>query len=305
VSAATQPLTEDEALELLRTCSNAGRWGPEDELGTLNLITAGKRIDAARLVAEGRVVSLGRDLNLEPTVTNTDPPLHRMHLMSYSEPIGILDSVLLTTHGLDPTHIDALGHVTFEGRMYNGRRATDIVGSKGLSFASVHAMRDGIVTRGVLLDVAGARGVPWLEPGDEVTPADLGRAEAFGDIRVEAGDALFVRVGSFERDEALGATELMPRAGLDAAAVAWLHERDVAVFSGDCAERMPSPYPRLPLPLHQIGLVAMGLVLLDNTDVSRIARIGAETGRYAFMLTCAPLRLPGATGSHTNPLALY
>jgi kynurenine formamidase len=305
VSAAAGPLTEDEALELLRTCSNAGRWGPDDELGTLNLITAEKRIEAARLVTEGRVVSLGRDLNLERTVTNTDPPVHRMHLMSYSEPIGILDSVLLTTHGLDPTHIDALGHVTFEGAMYNGRRAADVVGSSGLSFASVHAMRDGIVTRGVLLDVAGARGVPWLEPGEDVTPADLERAEAFARVLVEAGDALFVRVGSFERDDALGAAELMPRAGLDPAAVAWLHERDVAVYSGDCAERMPSPYPRLPLPLHQIGLVAMGLILLDNTNVARIARIGAETGRYAFMLACAPLRLPGATGSHTNPLALY
>jgi hypothetical protein len=305
VSAATEPLTEEQALDLLLTCSNAGRWGPDDELGTLNLITAAKRIEAARLVTEGLVVSLGRDLGLERTPTNTDPPVHRMHLLAYSDPIGMLDSVLLTTHGLDPTHIDALGHVTFEGAMYNGRRAADVVGPGGLSFASVFAMREGIVTRGVLLDVAGARGAPWLEPGDEVTPADLERAEEFGGLRVEPGDALFVRVGSFERDDALGQGDPMPRAGLDAAAVGWLHERDVAVFSGDCSERMPSPYPRLPLPLHQIGLVAIGLVLLDNTDVSRIARIGAESGRYTFMLACAPLRLRGATGSHTNPLALY
>jgi hypothetical protein len=305
VSAATRPLSEEEALELMRTCSNVGRWGPDDELGTLNLINAEKRIEAARLVTEGRVVSLGRDLNLERTPTNTDPPVHRMHLLSYSEPIGVLDSVLLTTHGLDPTHIDALGHVTFEGGMYNGRRAANIVSSAGLSFASIFAMREGIVTRGVLLDVAGARGVPWLEPGEEVTPTDLELAEDFGGVRAEAGDALFVRVGSFEREEALGPAEVMPRTGLDAASIAWLRERDVAVFSGDCSERLPSPYPRLPLPLHQIGLVAMGLVLLDNTDVSGIARIGVESGRYAFMLSFAPLRLRGATGSHANPLALY
>jgi kynurenine formamidase len=298
-------LTEAEALELLTTCSNAGRWGADDELGTLNLITPEKRIEAARLVTEGLVVSLGRDLSREPTATNTDPPVHRMHFLAFSNPIGALDSVLLTTHGLDPTHLDALGHVNFEGSIYNGRRADNVVGPGGLAFASVFAMREGIVTRGVLLDVARARGVPWLEPGEEVTPADLEHAEELAAVRVKAGDALLVRVGAFERDDALGPGEPMPRAGLDAAAVAWLHSRDVAVFSGDCSERMPSPYPRLPLPLHQIGLVAMGLVLLDNTDVAQIARIGAESGRYAFMLSCAPLRLRGATGSHANPLALY
>jgi kynurenine formamidase len=298
-------LTEDEALALLVSCSNAGRWGADDELGTLNLITAAKRIEAAGLVTEGRVVSLGRDLTLERTATNTDPPVHSMLMLAFSDPIGVLDSVLLTTHGLDPTHLDALGHVNFEGRLYNGRRAADVVESDGLAFASVFAMRDGIVTRGVLLDVARARGVSWLEPGEEVTPDDLERAEELEGVRVESGDAVFVRLGTFEREAELGPGEAMPRAGLDAAAVAWLHERGVSVFSGDCSEKMPSPYPRLPLPLHQIGLVAMGLVLLDNTDVSEIGRIGAESGRYTFMLTCAPLRLARATGSHTNPLALY
>jgi len=306
VNAVRRPvLSEVEALRLLCTCSNAGRWGPDDELGTLNLITQAKRIEAARLVTEGLVVSLGRDLSSERTATNTDPPVHRMHLAAVSNPLGFLDSVLLTTHGLDPTHLDALGHVNFEGRMYNDRQADDIVGPGGLSFASIYAMRDGIVTRGVLLDVARARGVPWLEPGDEVTPADFEQAEELAGVRVEPGDALFVRVGEFERANELGAGEPMPRAGLDAAAVAWLHERDVAVFSGDCSERLPSPYPGLPLPLHQIGLVAMGLVLLDNTDVAQISRIGVDSGRYTFMLACAPLRLPGATGSHTNPLAVY
>jgi kynurenine formamidase len=299
------PLTEEQALELMDSCSNAGRWGVDDELGTLNLITAEKRIQAARLVTSGMAVSLGRDLNYEPTVTNTDPPLYRMQFLSFSDPLGLIDSVLLTTHGLDPTHLDALGHVNFEGAMYNGRRVAEIASPAGLSFASIHAMRDGIVTRGVLLDVAHARGVDWLEPGDEVTPGDLERAEELAGARVEPGDALFVRVGTFERDAALGQGEPMPRTGLDTDSVAWLHARDVAVFSGDCSEKMPSPYPRLPLPLHQIGLVAMGLVLLDNTDVAEIARIGAESGRYTFMLVCAPLRLPGATGSHVNPLALY
>jgi hypothetical protein len=305
IDAPSRTLTEEEALSLLVSCSNAGRWGDDDELGTLNLITPEKRVEAARLVTSGRVVSLGRDLNPEHTATNTDPPVHRMHLGAFSDPIGVLDSVLLTTHGLDPTHLDALGHVNFEGQMYNGRRARDIVGPQGLSFASIHAMRDGIVTRGVLLDVARARGVDWLEPGEDVTPADLERAEELGAVRVGAGDAVFVRLGTFEREEALGPGDVLPRAGLDAASVAWLHDRDVAVFSGDCSERMPSPYPRLPLPLHQIGLVAMGLVLLDNTDVAEIGRIAAQSGRHTFMLSCAPLRLPRATGSHANPLAVY
>ncbi len=289
----------------MRSCSNAGRWGDDDELGTLNLITPEKRVAAARLVTEGRVISLGRDLGFERTVTNTDPPVYRMQFSAWAEPLGFLDSVLLTTHGLDATHLDALGHVNFEGALYNRRAAVDVVGPSGLSFASIHAMRDGIVTRGVLLDVARSRGVSWLEPGDQVSPTDLERAEELAGLRIEPGDALFVRIGSYERDDALGQGELMPRAGLDAASVAWLHKRDIAVFSGDCAERMPSPYPRMPLPLHQIGLVAMGLVLLDNTDVAEISRVAAATGRSAFMLACAPLRLPGATGSHLNPLALY
>jgi kynurenine formamidase len=167
------------------------------------------------------------------------------------------------------------------------------------------AQKEGIFTRGILLDVAAAQGVPWLTPDQSVTPTDLDAAERASGVRVEPGDAVVVHVGLEARERVEGPEDPSVRAGLDAAAVRWLHQRQVAVFTGDCFERIPQPYRRVPLPLHQVGLVAMGLVLLDNPTLVELLRACVSLQRAEFLLMAAPLRIPNGTGSPVNPIAAF
>lgn len=298
-------MTEKEVLELFTSCSNRGRWGTDDERGTLNYITAEKRIQAARLVVTGREVSLGRDLSTQWSLANSVPIVHRMLYVAHEDAISTHDSVDIAPHGFRITHLDALGHVYFEGGIYNGRKAANTVTSSGMSFASIHALRDGIFTRGVFLDVATARGVDYLEPGEGIYPDDLDAAEKLAGTKVQPGDAILVRCGLGAREALQGEENPSRRAGIAAESVAWIHERQVAVYSGDCVEHLPGPYPSVPLPLHMVGLVAMGLVMLDNPDVEVLADAVRETGRSEFLLTCAPLRIPRGTGSAVNPIAVF
>jgi kynurenine formamidase len=298
-------MTEDELVALFDRCSNQGRWGADDELGTLNHITDDKRRRAAALVRHGRTVSIGRDLSTAADRLNTDPVRHRM-LYDQEPPLSALDSIELATHGFAVTHLDAISHVFWRGHAYNGNQAADLLSPKGLRAGSVFAQRGGIVTRGVLLDVAGARGVSYLDPTDTVTAADLAAAEEFGGVRVERGDCVFVHVGVERREAAEHAVEdPAARAGLHADCLPWLHDHEVAVYSGDCVERIPYPSEAVPLPLHQVGLVAMGLVLLDCPRLDELVATCAELGTREFLLTVAPLRLPGATGSPVNPLCVF
>jgi kynurenine formamidase len=297
-------VTEEELIGLFERCSNRGRWGEDDELGTLNHITEAKRRQAVGLVRHGRAVSLGRDVSTTPDAVNTDPAHHRM-LFDAVSPISALDSLELAPHGYAVTHLDAVGHIYWEGQGYNGRTAQESITPTGLRSGSVYAQREGIVTRGVLLDVAGARGVPYLAAGETVTAEDLTSAERLAGVTVETGDAVFVHVGLDRREAAEGREDPNLRAGLDAGCLPWLYDREIAVYSGDCVERIPYPSARVPLPLHQIGLVSMGLVLLDNPLLTDLTATCAELGTSAFMVVASPLRLPGGTGSPVNPLCLF
>ena len=298
-------MTEDEVVALFSECSNAGRWSDSDEQVTLNLITPEKRLSASGLVKFVEVYSLSVDLNTVSSPKNPHPLVHTMHYLGFSAPMSAADSVALEIHGLDATHLDAVAHVNFDGEIYNGRKAAEAFTPDGLSFGSILAMRRGILTRGVLLDVAGARQLQWLEASQGVSPDDLDEAEKRSGCRVEPGDAIFVRVGLAPRESVKGTGNPLVRAGLIPESVRWLHQRGVAVFSGDCGEQMPSPYPRVPLPLHQIGLVAMGLTILDNPDVEVLGAATRRHRRNEFLLVCSPLRIPGGTGSPVNPLAIF
>lgn len=289
--------------ELGSRLSNAGRWGPDDERGTLNFITPELTIRAAGLIRSGRIVPTGHVFRMEATVHKPRPGYQRMLYREDRE--SAVDVVMMEPHGYEITHLDALAHVAMDGVAYNGRSFSEIVTRDGLSFGSVLPLASGIVTRGVLLDIPRAQGRAWLERGEEVTAADLDRAETWAGITVERGDALVVRVGLEARERATGEMPNDVRTGLGIDCLPWLHRREVALFGGDCVEQLPSGDAQYAHPLHSVGLARMGLVLVDHIAVETLAEACIDEKRWEFFFGVAPLRIPRATGSVVNPLCIF
>ena len=295
-------MEDEQRAALFAACSNAGRWGPDDELGTLNLITPDTRRRAARLVVEGLSVSMAADLSVQHTPMTDSLRTHT----AFTDPaasFAVADEITLQIHGWS-THLDALGHIYNGGVGYGGRRRSEIFGDHGLA-ANATALKDGVFTRGLLLDLASSGGVSWLPPDHVITRHELERAEEAVGVRVEAGDALFVHAGLAPRLAGDPTTDHGRRAGVGVDAVLWLHERDVAVFGGDCVDLLPGPDPDLPLPLHQLGIGAMGLTLLDWPRLDDLLALCRRLQRHDFLLTVAPLPIVGGTGSPVNPIATF
>ena len=271
--------------------SNRGRWGPDDDRGTANLITVTSVLRAARCVRSGTVVSLSHDLDRERIQ-------HRV-LFTGLEPEVAADVITVAPHSLGLTHLDAPMHIFHDGEAYNGRHPGEVLRRDGLSAGSIMAFAEGLVTRAVFLDVARAMGEESLQEGVAVTGDMLDRALAHSGTELEPGDGVVVRVG------ARVPTHLAEqRAGIGMSAVEWLRRRDVSIFGGDCCDVVPSR-DAVDFPLHDIGSVDIGLVLLDWMAVDRLAAVVQQEGRSDFMLVVAPLRIPGGTGSAVNPLALF
>jgi len=295
----------EDIIGLFESCSNVGRWGDEGDAGTVNFIAEDSRLHAASLITAGRTVSLAHTLSTRLTPRNNPPVRHTMIDVGERSDLTSMDSMEIACHGVAITHLDALGHMFFEGKGHGGRSTEDIVSASGLTYADVMPFRDGVFTRGVLLDVTRVRGSQWLPPGDGVTVSDLEAAERAAGVRVSRGDAIFVHTGQERLEAAHGEQPPDIRTGLLPECIPWLFHREIAIYSGDCTEQIPSGSERVPYPLHQVGFVAMGLVLLDNPRLSALISTCEELGRFEFALTFAPLPLPGATGSAVNPLALF
>jgi kynurenine formamidase len=217
------------------------------------------------------------------------------------------ERITLLFHGSVFTHIDGLGHVFYRGQMYNGRSAGLIKTSDGALVQTSDVMRDGIMTRGVLLDLARLRGVETLPPEPGVFPEDLEAAEQAQGVRVEEGDVLLLRTGyGAQVDAAIAAGEPIPEqhSGYHVACMPWIHERGVALLGSDVTnDKREQPYPKTRLPVHQVGLVAMGLRLIDNAHLERLAEACAQRSRWEFCFTLNPLRFEAGTGSPVNPIA--
>jgi len=303
----TQIPSEEEVLGYFERLSNWGRWGPDDELGTLNLITPARRLEAVATVRDGVSIGCARPILVEPPVPDVArPPLHLM-IQSGEAPEAnhAADFLGIAPHGQTISHVDALGHYFWGGKMYNGRPQGVVSTAEGAAFGSVEVMKDGIVTRGVLLDLARLRGKPWLDAGEGIFPADLEAAEAAQGVRVREGDALLLRTGWYAWRVHLGPYPVRRRPGLHAAALPWLRERGVALIAADASEDvLPSGYPSIELPVHAVGIVAMGLCLLDACQFEELAAACVVRGRWECLFTVAPLRFRGATGSPVTPLAM-
>ncbi|MCS7483139.1 cyclase family protein [Umezawaea endophytica] len=282
---------------------NWGRWGIDDELGTLNLVTDAVRAKAAAEVRTGRSVSLAQPIIPSPMISSPFAPLTVdaspvQHLMSYTG-IGVAaDHVLVTNHHARSTHIDALAHWSTDDQVYPGVPRAQVVTAGGVTHASTTAFAAGITTRGVLLDLAIDGPVP---SGYAVTSRDFERAEEREGVKVGSGDALVVRLGWTSLPLSDG--RLSPGISMDA--VRWMHERGVALCAADRGDAHPPLDPDEPSPLHGVGLGRMAMPLIDAAALDDLAALCAESQRYSFMLVVAPPRIHGLTGVPVNPVAVF
>ena len=302
---ARPPFTKADFEGAMKDLSNWGRWGKSDELGALNLITPEKRREAAKLVREGFPVSLSHVAEKEKAADNARPFVHEM--LSTSATPGAQshsDSFTVAHHGLAHTHLDALCHFFYDGRMYNGF-AREEVTAKGAAKLSVFVARQGIFTRGILMDIPRVKGLPYLEPGTPIYPEDLDAWEKQAGVRVASGDVVLIRTGRWARRAEKGpwTGEL---AGLHVTCARWLKSRDAAVLGSDAAQDvMPSGVEGVRQPIHLLVLVAMGMPILDNCDLEELSKAAQQRNRWDFLITCSPLAVPGATGSALNPIAVF
>jgi kynurenine formamidase len=256
-------------------------------------------------------VSLSLPILTTTSADNPEPPVHHMTALG-DVPLGsghlrfATDYIGMNVHGDAHTHIDALCHVVFDGRLYDGVSARTLT-SAGAAALSIDVADQGLVGRGVLLDVARVRRRPWLEPGEAVTVEDLEAAEQEQAVRVGPGDILCVRVGHRSRRNALGAWDVAAtRAGLHPLVARYLSERQVAALGSDSNnDAAPSAVTDVPFPLHVLAVNAMGLHLIDYLDLEELAQVCAELNRWSFLCLIAPLRLVAATGSPVNPIAVF
>ncbi|WP_055629526.1 cyclase family protein [Streptomyces hirsutus] len=301
-------MTKAEFDALYRRLASRTAWAGGDR-GALDSLTPDRVLAATREVRAGRTITLAAPVETSPGPDNPEPARHRMSRQpeeDFSSGLHFAkDSFAMNVHGDADSHIDALCHVIYDGTLHGGV-ATDGVGPDGATALSVEVARDGIVGRGVLLDIPRLRGVPWLEPGDDVTADDLGFAETAQQVRVTEGDLLFVRVGHRRRRAELGAWHAAEaRAGLHPSALEFLAERRVAVLGGDGNnDTAPSSAEGIDFPVHVLAVHAMGLHLLDYLQFEGLAPVCEAEGRWSFLCVIAPLRLPDATGSPVNPIAV-
>ena len=282
-------------------------WGPADRRGALNNISGSAVLAAAREVRLGRSVSLAAPLESRVTADNPEPCVHRMTRAASGAP-GLdfaMDRVAMNVHGNADSHIDALCHVIFDGKLYNNVAAGSVTAT-GAAELSIDVACNGIAGRGVLLDIPRLRGASWLEPGDHVTAEDLAAAESAQGVRVGQGDLLLVRVGHRRRRNALGPWDAaQARAGLHPEALGFLAERRVAVLGSDGNnDTAASVAEGVDFPVHALAVNAMGLHLLDYLQFEDLLPLCEEEGRWSFLCVIAPLRLPSGTGSPVNPIAI-
>jgi kynurenine formamidase len=299
-----QPLSSADVLGYFDTLSNWGRWGPDDQLGALNLITPEVTAAAVATVRHGRTVSCARDLDTVAAADNPAPVTHHM-IGTFTEGWGA-DYLAVAPHGFATSHIDALCHVFHDGTLYNGYGA-ETVTAHGATRLGIHHLKSGVVSRGVLLDIPALRGLDALEPGEPVYPEDLEAAEARAGMRVRPGDVLMVRTGRWVWRAGHGPWDLASlAAGLDASCLPWLRERGVAALGSDgVSDVLPSRVEGVAMPIHEVALVALGLHLLDNLDLEAVAAACAEEDRAEFLLVVAPLVLRRGTASPVNPIAIF
>ncbi|MEM7409011.1 MAG: cyclase family protein [Myxococcota bacterium] len=314
------PLDATTVRDWGRQFSNWGRWGEDDQRGTLNFITPDRVLAATHLPRSGEVFSCALPFDQRGPQTGRGPrhnPIHYMLSDGGDALAGAQDRIPGGFRYADDavimplqcgTQWDALAHVSYDGKLYNGYAASEVT-SRGAAKNAIQQFADGVVGRGVLLDLPRHQDVPWLEPGTAILPEELDACAEASGVTVETGDILLVRTGQMMRCLEAGSWEGYcggDTPGLSMRCARWLHERQVAAVATDtyCVEVIPHETPDCFMPLHMIALRDMGLLLGEIFQLERVAQACAEDGRYAFLFSAPPLPITGAVGSPINPLAI-
>jgi kynurenine formamidase len=299
--AGRSPRNAAEFDSLFQEVKNWGRWGPDDQLGSANLVTAAKRRQAATLAKTGETVSLAHNPLTERADDNTNPFEHTM-LRGNN-----MDRYAVSYHGYAHSHIDALCHILYKDQTYNGYARADVNTEKGCTRLGIENLKKGVVTRGILIDIPRLRNVPYLEPGTAIYVEDLEAWEKKSGVKIAAGDAVLLRTGRWARREKLGPWNVgQSAAGLHASVAPWIKARGVSFRGSAAAEDVtPSMVEGVTLPIHTLMITALGINLLDNQDLEALGDAAARLNRWEFMLTIAPVPVTGGTGSPVNAIAMF
>jgi kynurenine formamidase len=286
---------------LFHQVSNWGRWGKDDQLGSMNLVTAAKRRQAVALVRSAITVSLAHNPLTERAEDNANP-FEQTMLSGF-----FMDRYSVAYHGYAHSHIDALCHMLYKDHTYNGYARAEVNTDKGCARLGIDNLKNGIVTRGILIDIPRLRGIDYLEPETPVYAEDLEAWEKKAGVTISSGDAIFLRTGRWARRAKLGAWNVgQHAAGFHASVAPWIKARGVAVVGSDAGQEVtPSLVDGVSLPVHLLLITAMGINLLDNQDLEALGETAAKLGRWEFMLTMAPVPVTGGTGSPVNALAMF
>lgn len=298
--------TRKEVDSYLRDRRNWGRWGEKGSLGAINLITAAKRVAAAQLVKTGRTVSMSRPFPVTPSQENPRPAHHYVQVLDRPPNGGAaVDYYGVYYHGTATTHIDAMCHVWNEDGMWEGRDPSEELTFDGARHGTVDEWSDGIITRGVLLDVPKHRGRPYVTQDEPVHGWELEDIAGKQGVALEPGDAVMVYSGreAYARDHGGVWGGGAERPGLHASCLPFLRDNDVSILGWDMMDLMPNGYD-IPWSVHG-AIFAYGVALVDNSLLEPLAQACAEEGRYEFMYLTAPLRVVGGTGSPVNPVAVF
>lgn len=299
--------TMEEVRGYLTQRRNWGRWGDKGSAGAINMIDDEKRLKATQLVSKGRAVSLSRPFPVEPGPENPRPAQQFLTVWERPNNSGAaVDYYGIMYHGTSTTHIDALCHVWDENGMWDGRKPEETLTFSGAKYGTVDQWSDGILTRGVFLDVPKHRGEPYVTMDRPVHGWELEDIAKEEGITLEPGDAVIVYSGrdAYARDhDGVWAAAGADRAGLHTSCMPFIRDNDVSLLVWDMMDASPNDYG-LSWGVHLV-IAAYGVALVDNCLLEPLANVCAEEGRYEFMLTINPLVVPGGTGSPANPIAVF
>lgn len=278
-------VTKEQFEKWMKELSNWGRWGKDDERGALNLITPAKRQQAAALVKAGTTVSLARPVqrNAKEIPLGTSGGFMNQFVIQEGY---VLERQQVDYHGGTLSHFDALCHVSWNGKVYNGFNFTDVATPNGgCNKLTVNTAKDGIVTRGILIDL----------PNTRVKPEDIAAWEKKTGIKIASGDALLLRT---QKPGGKGP------GGYDPSLIPLLKQRDVALIGADIPQE-GGEIPGVFLPIHTFALVGLGANLLDNLALDDLAATAERLKRWEFMLVVELLPIGNGAGGPVNPIAVF